>query len=650
MPQAVCWIQASASQSQAAATASYDTNNIGPLNGQCAQYDSLFTGGTLKCTSQCKLDTTQCFGTSGNCGNSVINIGESCDGSDFGNITDCVDYSSFAGGLLKCNNCKLDTSSCVPKQKCGNGVIDSAEACDTSTFGSINDSCKSYSSFFTSGVLKCTNDCKLDTFSCNEAPKCGNGAIDSGETCDGTNFGNITDISCSSHGANFVEGTLACKSCKINTDNCKSNISSTITITCKDRGDCKAGEQCNDNSNCATKFCSDSRCIEPTCDDGIKNQEETSIDCGGPCNKCPNGKNCNLDSDCTSSFCSIGVCNQKDTCLDGKLSPGESAVDCGGNCPIKCSEGVICDSTQDCKDGLQCVSSQCKKCTDEDENCNDIPDEQEEKDTKGTTSKDSDGDGIPDDWEIQNGLNPNDPNDAALDFDGDGLTNFEEFDIQKVYGKSTNPNSADTDNDNFADKKEIDKGTSPVDPEDFPKSSLAKIIVVILGIAILISGFGYLAYNATQRRKKGEFKIPLQPIQKDFQKITPELQVKQESPKQKIEKIKIGEMLRKREELRAKEREALFGTFQKETGVAPKEETKEIPEKPELRKVDELGKEIKKEPKAQFKGDALEKLAKVAIDHKQKDKSKRQSKPKAKHGKLEKLYELAKSKTKKTKK
>lgn len=40
---------------------------------------------------------------------------------------------------------------------------------------------------------------------------------------------------------------------------------------------------------------------------------------------------------------------------------------------------------------------------------------------------DHDGDGLPDDWELAHGLNPNDPTDAAKDSDGDGLTNYQEF-------------------------------------------------------------------------------------------------------------------------------------------------------------------------------------------------------------------------------
>jgi hypothetical protein len=45
---------------------------------------------------------------------------------------------------------------------------------------------------------------------------------------------------------------------------------------------------------------------------------------------------------------------------------------------------------------------------------------------RAIVSGDSDGDGMPDAWELANGLNPN-SNDAAGDLDGDGTTNFGEF-------------------------------------------------------------------------------------------------------------------------------------------------------------------------------------------------------------------------------
>src|SRR4029078_11544582 len=62
---------------------------------------------------------------------------------------------------------------------------------------------------------------------------------------------------------------------------------------------------------------------------------------------------------------------------------------------------------------------------------------------KGVVYKDSDNDGIPDDWEIKHGLNPKDPNDASWDRDKDGYTNIEEYlnsvvDLNKVTPAKTN--------------------------------------------------------------------------------------------------------------------------------------------------------------------------------------------------------------------
>ncbi|NRB38161.1 MAG: S8 family serine peptidase [Pseudomonadales bacterium] len=75
-------------------------------------------------------------------------------------------------------------------------------------------------------------------------------------------------------------------------------------------------------------------------------------------------------------------------------------------------------------------------------------------------SADSDADGLPDVWEIEFGLDPQNASDAMEDLDNDGLTNREEYVAQ------TDPNNADSDDDDMPDGWEVDHGLNPNDPAD----------------------------------------------------------------------------------------------------------------------------------------------------------------------------------------
>lgn len=73
---------------------------------------------------------------------------------------------------------------------------------------------------------------------------------------------------------------------------------------------------------------------------------------------------------------------------------------------------------------------------------------------------DSDGDGMPDDFELLFGFNPNDPDDAGADEDGDGLSNVAEYNL------GTNPSNLDSDGDGLNDgAPETNAGTSPLNPD-----------------------------------------------------------------------------------------------------------------------------------------------------------------------------------------
>ena len=69
---------------------------------------------------------------------------------------------------------------------------------------------------------------------------------------------------------------------------------------------------------------------------------------------------------------------------------------------------------------------------------------------------DTDGDGVPDATETATGLDPNNPDDVALDEDEDGLATGPE-----VLEFGSDPNVADTDGDGLSDLEELAAGTSP---------------------------------------------------------------------------------------------------------------------------------------------------------------------------------------------
>ncbi len=71
------------------------------------------------------------------------------------------------------------------------------------------------------------------------------------------------------------------------------------------------------------------------------------------------------------------------------------------------------------------------------------------------SADDFDGDGMPNQWENDNELNPSDPSDADEDPDNDELSNIEEF------KNNTDPNIPDSDGDGISDGDEVHHGNDP---------------------------------------------------------------------------------------------------------------------------------------------------------------------------------------------
>jgi hypothetical protein len=59
---------------------------------------------------------------------------------------------------------------------------------------------------------------------------------------------------------------------------------------------------------------------EQSCGDGVKNRDETDVDCGGSCTGCAAGKACVTADDCAAQYCVASLCtNTAPAQLSGKL-------------------------------------------------------------------------------------------------------------------------------------------------------------------------------------------------------------------------------------------------------------------------------------------------------------------------------------------
>jgi hypothetical protein len=114
---------------------------------------------------------------------------------------------------------------------------------------------------------------------------------------------------------------------------------------------CANGLGCFDGGDCVSLACEGNVCV-PSCSDGLANQGESDVDCGGPCPGCEAGKSCLSDTDCEGGSCDPMSMTCLESCSDGNLSPalGESDIDCGGSCP-GCALGLTCVQPSDCASG-----------------------------------------------------------------------------------------------------------------------------------------------------------------------------------------------------------------------------------------------------------------------------------------------------------
>ena len=105
-----------------------------------------------------------------------------------------------------------------------------------------------------------------------------------------------------------------------------------------------------------------SESVVPTQSNGIKDNGESDVDCGGPnAAPCTDGKTCATNADCQSKYC----IEQSKVCAaprsdDNVKNGDETDVDCGGANAPKCAAGKACQGDRDC----QVACSYANKCVD----------------------------------------------------------------------------------------------------------------------------------------------------------------------------------------------------------------------------------------------------------------------------------------------
>jgi hypothetical protein len=127
---------------------------------------------------------------------------------------------------------------------------------------------------------------------------------------------------------------------------------------------CAIGLHCNVGADCAQKVCSGGTCQPPSATDGVQNDSETDIDCGGATSlgsdgapPCPPYDTCQVDQDCTSQICNAGTCTAPSP-SDGVQNDSETDVDCGGALLASGAANPASDGAPACADDLGCAIDQ----------------------------------------------------------------------------------------------------------------------------------------------------------------------------------------------------------------------------------------------------------------------------------------------------
>ncbi|MDH5716467.1 MAG: DUF4215 domain-containing protein [Spirochaetia bacterium] len=259
------------------------------------------------CDASCNLTAGAVIGY---CGDGTVNGTETCDDNN-------VVTESCAYGETSCTVCAASCNLMAGALTgyCGDGIIDGSngEGCDDSNI-TAGDGCDA--------------DCKIEA----AIPVCGNGAVETGETCDDSNT--ITE-SC-------AYGETSCTVC----DSTCNLTAGAVTGHCGD-GTVNGTETCDDN-NVVTESCAYGETSCTVCDSNCSSAAGAVSYCGDGFIDNTNGEAC--DSNGADNLMCIGSTCQYSSCGDGYINAATSEqCDTNGTDTVSCNAGTCLTSL--CGDG-----------------------------------------------------------------------------------------------------------------------------------------------------------------------------------------------------------------------------------------------------------------------------------------------------------
>ena len=133
------------------------------------------------------------------------------------------------------------------------------------------------------------------------------------------------------------------------------------TPTCSAGTPCADGAACTAPNDCTSGYCVKDTCVPKGCADGVKDNDETDVDCGGSCILgCAPGAACAANTDCLDGTCLSTLTCKPPTKGDGLKNGNESDVDCGSSTAGRFdTKAARCDAGKTCAADVDCKSAGC---------------------------------------------------------------------------------------------------------------------------------------------------------------------------------------------------------------------------------------------------------------------------------------------------